>query len=225
MKALFSVVTVICLAVVFAAVTMTTFADNDTPNPYLKPDETWISISGQAVETMAESFILDYGKGTVKVEMDDWDTYDENFERIEGHKVTVYGMVDDDLFETTTIEASSVYDENLGTYFFASAADEEYDDDYDYWIDGDPVVIGQTTVLGRVTSVSGREFTIDTGPRKLTVDTIMMNYNPMDDTGFQKIEVGDYVSATGSMDYDAWEEKELMADYVITLEQDREDEE
>ncbi len=70
--------------------------------------------------------------------------------------------------------------------------------------------------------MSGREFTIDTGPRKLTVDTIMMDYNPMDETGYQKIEVGDYVSATGNMDYDSWEEKELMADYVITLEQDEE---
>ena len=41
--------------------------------------------------------------------------------------MTVYGRVDDDLYETTTIEASSIYDQDLGTYFYASAADEESD--------------------------------------------------------------------------------------------------
>jgi hypothetical protein len=61
--------------------------------------------------------------------MDDWDWYAEGKNLIDGDKVTVYGRIDDDFFETTSIEASSVYVESLGSYFYASAADEEYGDD------------------------------------------------------------------------------------------------
>ena len=131
--------------------------DQDKPNPYAMADESWISLSGQAVNTRVGVFTLDYGEGTVRVEMDDWDWYDANTDMLEGDKVTVYGRVDDDLFELTKIEASSVYVEDLGTYFYgdASAADEESDA---YWIDYDydPIVVGRTTLRGTVTNVSVR---------------------------------------------------------------------
>ncbi len=189
-------------------------------NPYLQPDETWISLSGKVADTQRRTFTLDYGEGVVTVEMDDWDWYNENANVLEGDKVTVYGRVDDDLFETTSIEASSVYVENLGTYFYASAADEEYDDDYDYWVTYAPIVIGDLVVRGKVTSVDGREFTIDTDGSQMRVDTIQMSYNPLDAVGYQRIDVGDYVSVHGRMDYDYWEKRELMADSVITLADD-----
>ncbi|MGM0425831.1 MAG: hypothetical protein ACQEQ7_01185 [Thermodesulfobacteriota bacterium] len=102
------------------------------------------------MDVQEDSFTLDYGEGTVLVEMDDWDWYDEEGTVLEGDKVTVYGKIDDDLYEATSIEASSVYVENLGTYFYASSADEEYDDDYDYWVAGEPIVLGQTTVRSAV---------------------------------------------------------------------------
>lgn len=186
-------------------------------NPYLAADETWISLSGTAVDIGVETFSLDYGQGVVTVEMDDWDWYDETSGLLEGDKVTVYGEVDDDLYESTSIEASSVYVDSLGSYFYASDADEEYEDDYDYWVDVDPVVIGEMTVRGTVTGVDGREFTIDKGKKTLTVDTVMMAYNPVDDKGYQNIDVGDYVKVTGTMDSDLWETHELMADSIVTL--------
>jgi hypothetical protein len=191
----------------------------DTKDPYLKADESWISISGTAVETDADSFTLDYGEGVITVEMDRWDWYEKDFQVIEGDKVTVYGRIDDDLYETTKIEASSVYDKSRETYYYASSADEEFDDDYDYWIDDD-FEVGEMTVRGTVTGVDGREFTIDTGPRKTTVDTIMMSYNPVDAKGYPTIDKGDYVSVTGDMDYDTWEKRELMADTVVMLDND-----
>lgn len=186
-------------------------------NPYAMPDESWISISGTAVDPGPASFTLDYGEATVEVEMDDWDWYGDAYGIMDGDEVTVYGRVDDDMFDTTAIEASSVYVQDLGTYYYASAADEE--DDYavyDYWVVGD-VSIGDMTMRGTVTSIDGREFTIDTGPRQLTVDTIMMDYNPLDDLGYPDVDVGDYVSVTGEMDYDTWTGRELTADTVAVL--------
>ena len=80
-----------------------------------------------------------------------------------------------------------------------------------------PGVAGQVTVRGTVTSTSGREFTMDTGVRRLTVDTTEMPYNPLDEIGYQQIDEGDYVRVSGDMGRDFWGNRELVADSIITL--------
>lgn len=187
-------------------------------DPYTAPDDSWISLKGTVVTADPDSFELDYGEGIVTVEMDDWDWYGDAYGILPGDEVTVYGYVDDDLYETTTIEASSVYVKDMNTYFYASPIDEE---DYiepvvaTYYVDTD------LQLTGRVTEVSGREFIIDTGARKMQVDTSMMLYNPMDDKGFQKIEKGDRVQVSGDLDADLFERREIMAESIITLREDR----
>ncbi|MGM0425832.1 MAG: hypothetical protein ACQEQ7_01190 [Thermodesulfobacteriota bacterium] len=47
-----------------------------------------------------------------------------------------------------------------------------------------------------------------------------MAYNPLDKKAYQTLDKGDYVSVTGDMEDDFWEGRELMADTVITLEND-----
>jgi len=185
-------------------------------DPYAKPDDSWISISGTVASPTADSFQLDYGDGLVMVEMDDWDSYGDAYGLMEGDEVVVYGKVDDDLYEATTIEAGSVYVEDLNTYFYASSDDEE---DLTYWVVSEPLVLSRTSVRGTVTSVDAaeREFTIDIGARKLTVETEYLGYNAFDDVGFQKIEKGDRISASGAMDQDFLEGRVLDADSVITL--------
>lgn len=96
-------------------------------DPYAKPEDSWISISGTVVDPKADTFKLDYGDGVITVEMDDWDDDADAYVLLDGDRVTVYGMIDDGLFERTTIEANSVYVESLNSYFYASAADEEGD--------------------------------------------------------------------------------------------------
>lgn len=187
------------------------------PNPYLRTNESWISLSGTVTGAAPGEFQLDYGSGAVKVEMDDWGWYSRDMSQLKGHKVTVYGKIDDDFYETTKIEASSVYDRDRGVYFYANAADEEYDEDYDYWVAYTPFVTGELTIRGTVTGVNGREFTIDQGTRRLIVDTDEMTYNPMDAQGYQKIDKGDYVSVSGRMDYDLFEERELKANSIVVL--------
>ena len=187
-------------------------------NPRNKPDRSCVSVSGVVASANDHSFILDYGKGQIIVEMDDWDWYGEGKSLLDGDKVTVYGRIDDDLFETASIEASSVYVENLNTFFYANDADEE---DLAFGIYPTPIVVSWLDLTGTVTEVDGREFTLDTGKRKIQIDTINMPYNPMDDQGFQKIRKGDRVKAFGHMDYDLFEKKELMADSVITLAKDK----
>jgi uncharacterized protein YdeI (BOF family) len=187
--------------------------------PYEKPDDSWISISGTVASPSADSFSLDYGDGVIMVEMDDWDTYGDAYGLLDGDDVTVYGRIDDDLYELRTIEASSVYVEDLNTYFYASSADEE-DGWTTPWRVTTPVGTAETTFRGTVTAVSpaAGEFNLTAGGIEMEVETERMSYNPLDDTGFQQLEVGDRVSVTGELDNDFLEGQVFDAEIVVTLE-------
>ena len=160
-------------------------------SPFTKPDGSWINISGTAVETKPNSFTLDYGKGTI----------------------LVYGEIDDDFAEVSKIEAGSVYVEDLGTYFYANSDDEETTS----FTDTSPIDVGETTVVGTVTNVDSGEFTIDKGIQSVTVDTTELFYDPLDNIGYQQVDVGDLVSVDGYMEDDLLESMELMAEGVTVL--------
>lgn len=57
--------------------------------------------------------------------MRQWDWCQEGYRLLDGGEVTVYGRVDDDMFESKSIEAGSVYVKDLNTYFHANSTDEE----------------------------------------------------------------------------------------------------
>ena len=184
--------------------------------PAAKPDDSWISITGTVDQVNPNAFTLDYGKGLITVEMDDGDRDADAYKLLPGDKVTVSGIVDDDLFEAATIEASTVHVEKLGTTFYSSAADEE---DLGRVVMSPVVVeVSFAALEGTVTSVSEEEFTLDTGASKITVEVDAMAYNPLDDEGFQQVEIGDRVAVTGDADYDLFEGREFEASSVTTLE-------
>ena len=182
-------------------------------NPYLQPNNSWISISGTVEAVQPDRFTLDYGDGVVTVEMDDGDRDADAYKLFRGDKVTVSGKIDDDLYEITKIEAGSVFVEKLNTTFFASAVDEEDA----LVVTTTPVIVAETVVQGLVTDVDMHEFNIDTGLKTLTVDVSEMLYNPLDDEGYQKIEEGDLVRVTGTIDRDLFEGRELMAKTLVEI--------
>lgn len=192
----------------------------DNVDPYHKKDDTWISISGNAVKVENDSFILDYGKGLITVEMDGLKWYKIDFGVIEGDRVIVHGKIDNDTFETASIEAGSVYDSKLGQFFYASPGDEEADKSSGYWVlfPEDDIHTDEIVVQGTVTSVRGSKFTIDTGTRSVTVNTTKMPYNPLDDKGYQVIKKGDYVRVRGLlMNYDFMLNPMFYAVTIITI--------
>lgn len=193
-----------------------TMAGNLTAaDPRERDDGSWITVSGTAVSPSANDFTLDYGRGTIVVEMDNWEGYPEGYSITDGSRVTVSGRIDDGFFEQKAIEASYVYDQDLNTYFYANPADEVNNFRYGRQ---HPIILGDTTVYGTVTQVDpdDRTFVLDTDRRTLTVATDDMGYNPLDQVGHQRIEVGDRVSVSGSMGMTFFSGRELEADSVIT---------
>ncbi|WP_404364387.1 hypothetical protein [Marinobacter sp.] len=188
--------------------------------PYLHPDDSWISLNGTVVSVSEKSFTLDYGHNTVKVQMDGWEWFQASREALHGARVTVYGEIDADAFKKSTIEASSLYVESMGTYFYqATVAGEKGLEAIDL-APRTPVAVGDTVVTGTVTSVDNREFTINRGASKITVDTSQMLYNPLDDQGFQQIDEGEQVTVTGEMAGDVFETRELVPDSIVVLKDD-----
>jgi len=182
-------------------------------NPYLQPNNAWISIDGTVKTVTADAFTLDYGQGLIIVEMDDGDRDADGYHLLPGDKVTVSGKIDDDFFERTTIEASRVFVEKLGTYFYASAMDEE--DIYLTVIS--PVIPSKMVVQGIVTEVNGDEFKLKVGSGSLTIDVAEMPYDPLDNEGYLKIAAGDSVRVTGRIGYDLFEGRKLKAETLVKL--------
>lgn len=188
-------------------------SDDSKPSPYAMADESVITIDGTVDSVTPDSFVLDYGKGVVTVEFDDGDRDADAYKLVNGDRVSVTGLIDDDFYELTTIEASSVYVENINTTFYASAVDEE---DRVIWVNT-PLEISSYTVQGTVSDIDDDSFILDTGARELTVDTDDMLYDPLDDVGYQKIEEGDIVSVRGYLDSGLFGDQEVEARFITTL--------
>lgn len=202
------------LAALLAGAAMLTINLN-AQNPETAPDDTWLTVSGTVTSVAPQAFGLDYGDGILTVEMDDWDADSDAFKVMTGDRVTVSGIVDDDLFEARTLEASTVYVQDMNTTFYASPADEE---DSFMLIDySDPIELSEMSLQGTVTDVDDEEFTLMVGNAPVNVEVEELAYDPLDDEGYQQIDIGDRVSVTGEMDYDFLEGSEFVAESVVTL--------
>lgn len=201
------------LVLAVAAVTPVALAQDPTE----VPDQGEIVIGGDVVAQVGEHFTLDYGDGVVTVEMDDWDDFNEAQMVNPGETVKVRGEIDRDLFELQTIEARSVYIEDRNAMYFASSADEEDSFAWSFGV-ADPQLAEEGTwfgITGLVTYIDGRKITVDTGLQDVTVDTAAMKYNPLDDVGYQQIDVGDRIHVSGTLDENLFVRNEVDA-YAIT---------
>lgn len=184
-------------------------------NPYMRPDDSWINIEGTVDRVWKDAFTLDYGDGTVTVEMDDGDRDADAYVLERGDTVAVSGRIDNDIFEVTTIEAGRVYVENLGTNFYSSAADEE-----DWLVSiNPPLEISRAEIRGTVKDVdeSDDSFTLRVGEREVTIETDRLDYDPLDDEGYQRIEPGDFVAVHTRLESGFFEGHEIMADDITVL--------
>lgn len=167
-------------------------------NPYLGSDGSWVSIDGTVVSVSDDRFTLDYGAGTITVELDDFDAHPEARELRDGAAVTVHGRIDDDLYASRTIEAATVFVGGQDEPLRASALDEE---ELLFWRGDSPVVPGRTTLRGSVVRTSPRQlrFVVETDSRRVPVLIRQLDDNPLDELGMPGIETGDWVSVTGDL--------------------------
>jgi len=161
-------------------------------------DNGWISLEGTVVAKDATGFELDYGQGTVQVSMENW-KWDRSVHPLTiGSEVRVIGRSASTDTGTTHLKAESVYMKKFNTYLYAREGDEVFQ----------PAIIDDRVfqLQGRITSIQGREFTMRVGLEKVAVDTSAMPYNPLDDKGYQQLEVGETVQVTGRLTTELFKE-------------------
>jgi len=205
-------------AAVAAGLALSATSTLANPNPYVQEDDSWLSINGTVHSISEDSFELDFGDGVITVEMDDDDRDARNYKFSKGDEVSVTGVLDDDFFTSTTIEARTVYVQDLGTTFLASAMDD--DDNFSPLSDFSmttPMDDDQATLQGQVTEIHDDEFVLNTGNRAIRVEVDDLDLNPLDDEGYLQIDKGDYVKVIGEMDDDLFEGREFEAERVIKL--------
>jgi uncharacterized protein YdeI (BOF family) len=190
MKAIKRILFTLCMWTVSSS----SFADD----PATATNNSWITVDGVVESVRADEFTLDYGEGKVLVEMDDGDRDSDAYMLVEGDRVTVNGKIDQDFWETKSIEAARVYVEGLNTTYYSSAIDEE---DYQAMETTQrPSFLSTTVMTGVVRNIDGETFILDTGDRDITVETQELRFNPLDDSGTLQIEEGDRVSVYGLFD-------------------------
>lgn len=181
-------------------------------------DDTWLTLSGAVVEVEPTWFALDYGMNTVVVRLDEWDRTTEALRLRVGDEAAVTGKVHDDLFETASIEAASVFVEKLNTFFSSEAVDR----DNALTALTTPVEPSAIAVHGTVTRIEGDDIivAVDSGVREIRVTTHELGYDPFDDEGYQKVGIGDRVIASGTVDHSFFNEGHLVAGKLVSLEGD-----
>lgn len=181
-----------------------------------KTDGEFVTISGKVTTVAPDFFKVKMRDETILVEMDDYDWDADGYKLALGDRVVVTGVVDHDFLEKKKIEAGSVYVKNINSYFYANSDDEE---DYPYvsttyFMMSELPDNASVDLKGRVVEVDGREFVLDTGFRKVTIDTSDLIYNPMDDKGYTQVDLGDRLRVTGLVDDQFFDGKEIMANFI-----------
>ncbi|MBK1829130.1 hypothetical protein JIN77_00180 [Verrucomicrobiaceae bacterium R5-34] len=195
------------------AVTGSLFTLPLSATPYTHPDGAWITVTGKVTKTSPSAFILDYGKGAITVEMDDYDWYAEGSDILVDDKVVVTGRIDADEDEPRTIEASSVFVKGENLTFYASASDDE---DVRKPVRIDVVEkIPTFSFYGKVTSIDGDTMTMDNGYQVITVNTSELSENAFDDDGDIQLEINDWVTTTAHVHTDYASTNVLNASTVI----------
>ena len=210
-------------------------------NPYAYPDQARVVLTGVVAAESGDIVVLDYGDGSITVELDDQDAFNEA-ELVEpGDRITVNGLIDRDFREIPSIEADTLFIHESGTlYTDMSYADEEdlYADEgpyaaYDdysvrtlaYAYPATPADGAQLSVMGTVTDIEGNDFVLDTGVWYLQVETAEMEASPVGLTHDIEmrtgerfvIEEGDTVRVTGEFDASTMENSELRAQSIVRV--------
>ncbi|GAB5413709.1 MAG: hypothetical protein Cons2KO_13120 [Congregibacter sp.] len=208
-------------AAIALAISSTAMAGN--VDPHEKADDTQITMSGTMTEIDGDEFVLNYGDGTITIELEDWKRDAEDLGFTDGAEVTVFGEIDNDLFTASTIEAEAIYFKPTSSYYYAKEDADQQTFMAFVWSEPDTYELSDMTLRGRVVSTEADDgkFTIAVGNGdEVTVSTASLDYNPLQVENGNPVDMGDYVRVGGRLDYEFFDGKVLKAESVSTIYED-----
>lgn len=187
------------------------FAPNALRAQDILRDGQEVELSGVVQGAGADDFILVGDKGRFLVEVDDFDEFPEGSALHDGDEVIVRGVVDADLFHDLRIEAAEVLVPHRYFTVYASSADEED------VVHHSPKDEREISTVGTVVAIRGTTLTLDDNGRSYCVDTRRLGYNPFDNRGFLRVDVGTYIKVKGKVRFDLQERHEVEARSIVEL--------
>lgn len=195
------------LTFLFLTLSLSMHAQEQAPkvvaDPYAEDDGSWIGIAGTVEKTGAGDFVLNYGDGTITVELAEESTTIHTFMKDE--RVTVFGVVDENFFSSTRIQARAVFVESMSTYVHTVAGSVER------LKKNTPTLVSGAMVQGRVTAVTEKHLIVDKGDRMITVDLSWLPEKKGSTSKADRVREGDMVTAIGDMDRTFWKDRVLRA--------------
>ena len=152
----------------------------------------WIGIHGTIGMVGPNSFFLDHGDSTVIVGLAGEALREHDFAK--GQKVTVFGRVDNDLFEKNIIKARAVAVEGI------DGAGHSVISEQDRLGSINVSYVPASMVHGRVSAVTETRVVLDHGDQKISIDTSELS----GDQEKPQVKQGDLVMAEGTKLRDLW---------------------
>lgn len=193
--------TIFAIATMLATTLQAQSTDNGEQALKNADDGSWIGVSGTVESTSAGSFVLDYGDGSIKVNVDPNAADPHEFKANEA--VTVYGMLDEGFFKGSTINARTVYLDSQKSYACSSDGADRRVASFV------PAIHTGTVIYGRVTKVSGDDFMVDEAGSMITVDASALKGKKEADV--PAIHVGDHVTVVGDINEGFFSGRKLEA--------------
>lgn len=173
-------------------------------------DGAYAVLGGKVASIDGDEFMLDYGDGTIKVEMEAWPWEAEAMSKAlrVGDQVTVTGEIDDGWFDERELEADDIYVMREFTYFVLEPNPNPAYSRSSSTRSEDGTFI---SARGEVTNIDGQEITIRSKSRELQVDTAEAQFD------VSRLAIGDRVFVEGEIDDGFWDEREISADSIVKI--------
>ncbi len=185
-------------------------------DPRFASDEARLRLEGTVQAVQADAFVLDYSYGTILVEMDDADRFDEASLIKEGDVVAVAGRMDADLFEERKLEASSVYSYTTDEFFHASADDEETR--YTFFEGRQPLPNGtRVGAYGHIRHIEPTFFIMTMKHREILVNVSQLIKSTENRDGPPALQPGQDVMVIGTLSTSSSDHQRLQAEEVAKV--------
>ena len=162
--------------------------------------DTWITLTGEVSSVDSKFFTLDYGDGSIFVELKDTDLDSKAYANMKGEDVMVTARLDDGMFSSERLVAQSVIVDGMDTVYLADSVNQASADLYLSTASNIEFDDEEMVLVGTVKSIGKEVIQIAVGDTNLTVELDELESAPVDSEGYLTLIEGERVRVTGELE-------------------------
>ncbi|WP_334018248.1 hypothetical protein [Alteromonas sp. S015] len=179
--------------------------------------DTWITLTGEVSSVDSKFFTLDYGDGSIFVELKDTDLDSRAYANMKGEDVMVTARLDDGMFSSERLIAQSVIVDGMDTVYLADSVNQASADLYLSTASNIEFDDEEMVLVGTVKSIGKEVIQIAVGDTTLTVELDELESAPVDSEGYLTLIEGERVRITGELEDDFFNRFIVEADTLTKM--------